>query len=50
VYDRLGLETLEVTQGVELGRPSRLLAQIEDGRVRVSGDVVILVTGTLRLP
>ena len=49
-HDRLGLDTLEVTQGVELGRPSRLLARIEDGRVRVGGDVVVLVTGTLRLP
>jgi trans-2,3-dihydro-3-hydroxyanthranilate isomerase len=47
---RLGLERLEVTQGVEIGRPSRLLAQLEEGRVRVGGDVVVLVTGTLRLP
>ena len=47
---RTGLERLEVTQGVEIGRPSRLLAQLEDGRVRVGGDVVVLVTGTLRLP
>jgi trans-2,3-dihydro-3-hydroxyanthranilate isomerase len=49
-HDRLGLDTLAITQGVEIGRPSRLLAQIEDGRVRVSGDVVVLITGTLRLP
>ena len=48
--ERIGLERLEVTQGVEMGRPSRLLAQVEDGRVRVGGDVVVLVTGTLRLP
>jgi trans-2,3-dihydro-3-hydroxyanthranilate isomerase len=47
---RLGTTRLEVTQGVELGRPSRLLAEWEDGRVRVGGDVVVLVTGTLRLP
>ncbi len=33
-----------------MGRPSRLIADIEDGRVRVGGDVVVLVTGTLRLP
>ena len=46
----LGTERLTVTQGVEIGRPSRLLASIEDGRVRVGGDVVVLVTGTLRLP
>ena len=47
---RTGLERLEVAQGVEIGRPSRLRAQVEDGRVRVGGDVVVLVTGTLRLP
>jgi trans-2,3-dihydro-3-hydroxyanthranilate isomerase len=47
---RLGLERLEITQGVEIGRPSRLLASIEGSRVRVGGDVVVLVTGTVRLP
>jgi trans-2,3-dihydro-3-hydroxyanthranilate isomerase len=47
---RTGLERLEVTQGVEIGRPSRLLAEMQGGRVRVGGDVVVLVTGTLRLP
>ena len=47
---RTGLERVEVAQGVEMGRPSRLLAEMEDGRVRVGGDVVVLVTGTLRLP
>jgi predicted PhzF superfamily epimerase YddE/YHI9 len=47
---RTGLERVEVTQGVEMGRPSRLLAEMEDGRVRVGGDVVVLVSGTLRLP
>lgn len=50
LHDRLGLDRLEIAQGVEMGRPSRLLAEIEDGRVRVGGDVVVLVTGTLRLP
>ena len=34
-YDHLGLEHLEIDQGVEMGRPSRLIADIEDGRVRV---------------
>jgi trans-2,3-dihydro-3-hydroxyanthranilate isomerase len=47
---RLGVERLDVTQGVEMGRPSRLLAELEGDRVRVGGDVVVLVTGTLRLP
>jgi trans-2,3-dihydro-3-hydroxyanthranilate isomerase len=48
--DRLGLDRLTVTQGVEIGRPSTLEARMEDGRVRVAGDVLVLVTGTLRLP
>ena len=47
---RESVERLEVTQGVEIGRPSRLHAEMEAGRVRVSGDVVVLVTGTVRLP
>ena len=33
-----------------MGRPSRLIADIEDGRVRVGGEVVVLVTGTLGCP
>jgi trans-2,3-dihydro-3-hydroxyanthranilate isomerase len=49
-HDRLGLERLEIAQGVEMGRPSRLIAEIEGDRVRVGGDVIVLVTGTLRLP
>jgi trans-2,3-dihydro-3-hydroxyanthranilate isomerase len=49
-HDRLGVDTLEVTQGVEMGRPSRLYARMDNGRARVTGDVVVLVTGTLRLP
>jgi trans-2,3-dihydro-3-hydroxyanthranilate isomerase len=47
---RLGTRRLTVTQGVEMGRPSRLHAEMDDGRARVGGDVVVLVTGTLRLP
>jgi trans-2,3-dihydro-3-hydroxyanthranilate isomerase len=47
---RTGLDRVEITQGVEMGRPSLLVAEMEDGRVRVGGDVVVLVTGTLRLP
>jgi trans-2,3-dihydro-3-hydroxyanthranilate isomerase len=47
---RTGAERLDIVQGVEMGRPSRLLAQMEGGRARVGGDVVVLVTGTLRLP
>jgi trans-2,3-dihydro-3-hydroxyanthranilate isomerase len=50
LHDHIGLDHLEIDQGVEMGRPSRLIADVEDGRVRVGGDVVVLVTGTLRLP
>jgi len=32
-----------------MGRPSRLEAALEGDRVRVGGDVVVLVEGTLRL-
>jgi trans-2,3-dihydro-3-hydroxyanthranilate isomerase len=49
-HDRLGIDRLDIAQGVEMGRPSRLVAEIEGDRVRVGGDVVVLVTGTLRLP
>jgi len=47
---RTGRDRLEIAQGIEMGRPSRLLAEMEDGRARVGGDVVVLITGTIRLP
>ena len=47
---RTGDERIEVLQGVEIGRPSRLTAEFEDDRVRVSGDVIVVATGELRLP
>jgi trans-2,3-dihydro-3-hydroxyanthranilate isomerase len=50
LHERTGLDRLVIVQGVEIGRPSRLLAEMHDGRPRVGGDVVVLVTGTLRLP
>jgi trans-2,3-dihydro-3-hydroxyanthranilate isomerase len=50
LHARTGRDRVEVAQGVEMGRPSRLVAEMEDGRARVGGDVVVLVTGTLRLP
>ena len=40
---------VEVTQGVEMGRPSRLTAAIEGAGVRVGGDVVVIVDGTVHL-
>jgi len=38
---------LHIEQGVAMGRPSVLHAEIEDDGIRVGGDVVILATGTL---
>jgi trans-2,3-dihydro-3-hydroxyanthranilate isomerase len=50
LHERAGTERLDVTQGVEIGRPSRLHAEVDGDRVRVSGDVVVLIRGTLTLP
>jgi len=46
---KLGVERLAVTQGVEMGRPSLLRTALEGDRVRVEGDVVVLVDGRLHL-
>ena len=46
---RTGVERLDITQGVEMGRPSLLRAALEDGRVRLGGDVVVVIEGTVRL-
>ena len=46
---RLGVEAVEIDQGVEMGRPSRLRAAVEGDRVRVGGDVVVVVDGTVLL-
>jgi trans-2,3-dihydro-3-hydroxyanthranilate isomerase len=40
---------LEITQGVEMGRPSRLLAEVDGDRVRVGGEVTPLIEGTVSL-
>jgi trans-2,3-dihydro-3-hydroxyanthranilate isomerase len=45
-----GPTRLEVTQGVEMGRPSRLRAAVEGDRIRVGGDVVVVVDGRVTLP
>jgi trans-2,3-dihydro-3-hydroxyanthranilate isomerase len=44
-----GVDEIEITQGVEMGRPSILRARMEDDGVRVGGDVVTIVEGTLTL-
>ncbi len=46
---RRGHDSVEIIQGGEMGRPSRLEAAVEGDRVRVGGDVVVLVEGTLSL-
>jgi trans-2,3-dihydro-3-hydroxyanthranilate isomerase len=40
---------VEITQGVEMGRPSRLLAEMHDGRPRVGGAVVKVIEGEVLL-
>jgi trans-2,3-dihydro-3-hydroxyanthranilate isomerase len=42
-----GLDEVVVTQGVLMGRPSRLDCSVEGERVRVGGEVVVLSTGTI---
>jgi len=49
VAERLSVPRIEVVQGVEMGRPSRLSAEMDGDRPRVSGAAVVLVEGTLRL-
>ena len=44
-----GARALAIVQGVEVGRPSRLEATLESDRVRVSGDVVLVASGTVHL-
>lgn len=45
----LGINHLVVTQGLEINRPSRLTATLEGDRVRVTGDVVVIATGQVRI-
>jgi trans-2,3-dihydro-3-hydroxyanthranilate isomerase len=42
-------DRVEISQGIEIGRPSRLLAGMEGDRPRVSGGVVQLIEGTVSL-
>jgi trans-2,3-dihydro-3-hydroxyanthranilate isomerase len=46
---RAGLDRLEIAQGEEMGRPSRLECGVEGERVRVGGGVAVVLEGTLRL-
>ena len=49
VAQRTGVEAVEIDQGVEMGRASRLRAAIDGDRVRVGGDAVVVVDGTVHL-
>ena len=49
VAARTGVERLDVLQGVEMGRPSRLQASVEGDRVRVGGEVVVVADGVVHL-
>ncbi len=49
LHRRSGGDRVIVDQGVAMGRPSRLVAEIDGDRVRVSGDVVVIATGDVRL-
>jgi trans-2,3-dihydro-3-hydroxyanthranilate isomerase len=49
VAARTDCRALEVVQGVEMGRRSVLRAAVEGDRVRVGGDAVVVVDGTVHL-
>jgi trans-2,3-dihydro-3-hydroxyanthranilate isomerase len=49
LHERAGARRLTVRQGVEMGRPSLLECAIEDDRVRVAGDVVVVAQGRVFL-
>jgi trans-2,3-dihydro-3-hydroxyanthranilate isomerase len=55
-HGRIGFgEEIEIVQGVELGRPSRLYALVEGApdrieQVRVGGSAVIVARGEFKLP
>jgi trans-2,3-dihydro-3-hydroxyanthranilate isomerase len=49
LHEHTGRAETTVAQGVELGRPSRLETAIVGDRVRVSGDCVVVLEGSLRL-
>ena len=46
---RAGAERLEIDQGLEMGRPSRLTCAMEGDRPRVGGDAAIVIEGEVVL-
>ncbi len=49
LHSRTGCVAVGISQGVALGRPSRLEAEIAGDRVRVAGRVVTVIDGVLTL-
>jgi trans-2,3-dihydro-3-hydroxyanthranilate isomerase len=49
LHQRTGQAGVVVEQGIEMGRPSLLEAEMDGDRVRVSGNVVVVAEGTVRL-
>ena len=49
LHQRAGARKLRITQGVEMGRPSVLDCAVVNDRVRVGGEVVVLMDGRLLL-
>lgn len=49
LHAHLGVERLDLAQGVAMGRPSRIACALEGDRLRVGGDVVVLAEGDVAL-
>jgi len=49
VHELTGVSAITIEQGLHIGRPSRLEASLEGDRVRVGGDAVVVIDGTLSL-
>ena len=49
VAARTSAQRIEIDQGAEMGRPSRLVAEVEGDRVRVGGETVVVAEGTVHL-
>ena len=49
LHRHAGIDAVSVVQGEQMGRPSRLEARVEGDRVRVGGDVVVLIDGEVTL-
>jgi trans-2,3-dihydro-3-hydroxyanthranilate isomerase len=49
LHARTGIEALEIDQGVEMGRPSRLSCAMEGHRPRVGGSAAIVIEGSVNL-